>query len=306
MSRPLSWEREGRIWPHREASHFVEADGLRWHVQQMGPDTHNAPKLLLLHGTGASVHSWHGLLPLLAERFEIIAPDLPGHAFTTGKPRGGLTLDGIVDALGCLLDQFELEPDLVVGHSAGAAIAIAWAIKQASAVPLVGLNPAIMPFRGPAAQVFPAMAKLLLVNPFAPRIFARMAQVPGEAARFLRRSTGSRTDAVSDACYARLFGNHRHARGALEMMANWDLEALKRHLPNVQNPVLLVHSSSDKAIPLSSVKQAATLLPNSQLELVSGAGHLAHEEKPQELASLIADFANSQGVLVSEEARAVT
>lgn len=306
MSRPLSWEREGRSWPHRDASAFVRAELLNWHVQRMGPKRRGAPGVLLLHGTGASVHSWHAMMPLLARSFDLLAPDLPGHAFTSGKPRGGLTLDGIVDALSTLLDEAEFEPDLVVGHSAGAAIAIAWALKHARRVPIVGLNPAIMPFRGPAAQVFPAMAKLLLVNPFAPRIFARMARVPGEAARFLRRSTGSRTDEISEACYAALFSNHHHARGALEMMANWDLEALKRHLPSVSNPVLLVHSSKDKAIPLSSVKQAASLLPNARLEVVSGAGHLAHEERHEELAELISDFARSHGVLASEHARAAS
>ena len=305
MSAPLLWDREGRAWPHREVSAFVSAVGLEWHVQRKSTGATDAPKLLLLHGTGASVHSWHRLMPILAERFELLVPDLPGHAFTRGKPPGGLTLDGIVKALDGLLEKQEFAPDMIVGHSAGAAIGLGWTLRQSSKVPIIGLNPAIMPFRGPAAQVFPAMAKLLLVNPFAPRIFARMAKVPGEAGRFLRRSTGSRTDPTSEACYATMFGNHRHARGALEMMANWDLEGLKRQLPKVESPVLLVHSSADKAIPLSSVQSAARLLPSSRLELIQGAGHLAHEEKPEEAAKLIAAFAREHSVLTqsqSEEA----
>lgn len=300
MSRPLDWEREGRIWPHRAASSFVDASGLRWHIQRTGPGDTPAPKLLLLHGTGASVHSWHGLMPKLAERFDVLVPDLPGHAFTMGRPRGGLTLGGITGALSAVLELEEFTPDMIVGHSAGAAIAIAWALAHGTQIPLVGLNPAIMPFRGPAAQVFPAMAKLLLVNPFAPRIFARMAQVPGEAARFLKRSTGSQTDPISEACYAALFGNHRHARGALEMMANWDLDDLKRKLPEVASPVLLIHSRQDKAIPLSSVEQAAKLLPAAELELLGGVGHLAHEEDPARVAQSILAFAQRQGIFAAE------
>ncbi|XUU61787.1 alpha/beta fold hydrolase BchO [Erythrobacter sp. HA6-11] len=304
MSRSLHWEREGLKWPHREASRFVEVRGLRWHIQQMGLERSERPKLLLLHGTGASVHSWHGIMPLLAKQFEVFVPDLPGHAFTAGKPRGGLTLSGIVNALSELLEQERFEPDMAVGHSAGAAIALEWALSSSGDIPLVGLNPAIMPFRGPAAQVFPAMAKLLLVNPFAPRIFARMAQVPGEAARFLQRATGSRTDPVSEACYATLFGNHRHARGALEMMANWDLDALKARLPKVINPTFLIHSSKDKAIPLASVEAAQRLLPDARLELIKGAGHLAHEEQPEAIASLITGFATEHGILKPEDAQA--
>ncbi len=56
----LSLERDGADWPNRQASALIEAHGLRWHVQSMG----EGPGLLLLHGTGASTHSWRGLAPL--------------------------------------------------------------------------------------------------------------------------------------------------------------------------------------------------------------------------------------------------
>ena len=60
----LSWDQDGHDWPNRDASRFVEAAGLTWHVQIAG----QGPVLLLLHGTGASTHSWRDLLPGLAER----------------------------------------------------------------------------------------------------------------------------------------------------------------------------------------------------------------------------------------------
>ena len=61
----LVWSRDGADWPNRDASIFVEAAGIRWHVQRMG----EGPPLLLIHGTGAATHSWRGLLPLLAQHF---------------------------------------------------------------------------------------------------------------------------------------------------------------------------------------------------------------------------------------------
>ena len=69
-----NWSVEGRDWPNRAHSRFVAAGGLSWHVQRMGA----GPKLLMLHGTGASTHSFRDLAPLLAEEFDVAAPELPG------------------------------------------------------------------------------------------------------------------------------------------------------------------------------------------------------------------------------------
>lgn len=285
--RAPSWDVEGRNWPNREASRFVETPGLRWHVQVTG----EGPTILLLHGTGAATHSWRDVLPLLAQDFTVIAPDLPGHGFTGGRPRQGLTLPGMASAVLDLLDALDHKPSLMVGHSAGAAIAIEAVHLQGAATPLIGFNPALMPFPGLAAKLFPSLAKMLFVNPFVPRMLAGIARIPGETGRFLRRATGSAIDAMGIAAYEALMGNHHHCGGAMEMMASWDLEALSRLLPQLRNRVLLVHSSGDTAVPLSSVEQAARLIPDCRVEVLPGLGHLAHEECPAKAAELIRTFA---------------
>ena len=275
MSAPR-WEIEGRNWPHRAASRFVEAGGLTWHVQTMG----NGPAIVLLHGTGAATHSWRGVMPLLAESFTVIAMDLPGHAFTRGRVRGGPTLPGIAGAVSELLDTLNVSPAVLVGHSAGAAIALRMVHDSADETPVIGLSPALMPFPGLAAKLFPALAKALFVNPFAPGIFSRMARMAGETERFLQRATASRIDADCLRCYRALLATSEHCGGALAMMANWDLAALAAMLPKIASPVLLIHGGNDAAIPLASVRQAGALLPSSELEVLDGLGHLAHEERP--------------------------
>lgn len=287
---PLRWDFEGREWPNREHSRFVRAGSLDWHVQDMG----EGPPILLLHGTGSATHSWRDVMPVLAQHHSVVALDLPGHGFTRGKLSGGLSLRAISRVLADLLSALALEPALVVGHSAGSAIAIQWSLDTKSKAPLVGLNPALTPFPGLAAQLFPAMAKMLFVNPFAPRLFAQIARVPGEAERFLARSTGSAIDEVGARCYRQLFGYSRHCAGALDMMASWDLDRLHTSLPQVSNRMLLVHADGDEAIPLTSVESALARLPNATLVQVPKLGHLAHEEKPEELAALIAQFAAEQ------------
>ena len=63
VAPPRRWQRAGRDWPNREASRFLRAEGIEWHVQIAG----SGPDLLLLHGAGAATHSWAGLLARLAE-----------------------------------------------------------------------------------------------------------------------------------------------------------------------------------------------------------------------------------------------
>ena len=290
MSKP-DWSVEGRDWPNRATSRFVDTGRMRWHVQQAGA----GPVLLLLHGTGAATHSWRALLPLLAEHFTIIAPDLPGHGFTTGRPSGGLSMAGMARGVGDLLGKLDLAPDFIVGHSAGAAIGLRMVLDglvEPKAV--IGLNPALMPFPGLAAKLFPTLARMLFVNPFAPHIFAAMARGPGEAGRFLERSTGSRIDAAGVDTYRRLFATSEHCAGAITMMAEWDLDSLSRDLPRVRVPVLLVQGEADAAIPLTSVQDAAALLPDSRIELMPDLGHLAHEERPEAVAALIRHFAGER------------
>ena len=230
-----SWDRDGRDWPNRESSRFVEAGGLRWHVQRIG----RGPTLLLIHGTGAATHSWRDMAPLLASRFTILAPDLPGHGFTDPMPSSSLSLSGIARALNALLRRLEFAPDVAVGHSAGAAILARMCIDRTIAPKLlVGLNAALLPLGGMAGHFFPPMAKLLFLNPLAPRLFAWSADRAAVAS--LLRGTGSTIDRAGVDFYARLMANYGHVAGALGMMANWDLETLARDLSKMPVPMALI------------------------------------------------------------------
>lgn len=285
MSR-LDWNREGLIWPHRTASTFVQTGAARWHVQRMG----TGKPLLLLHGTGASVHSWRDLMPILARDNEVIAIDLPRHAFTTGHSPYAMSLPAMAGEIAELLKTLEVEPAAIIGHSAGAALALQLGLDHGIGGPIIGLSAALRPFPGPFAQIFPAVAKALFINPLVPRIFAGTVDVAGGAGRFLWRSTRSRIDPAGLACYRTLLTHPGHAGGALAMMANWDLPGLRDRMGAVRNPVLLVHGESDPAIPLAWAREAQGWLANARLDVLPGLGHLAHEEAPEKVAKLIKGF----------------
>lgn len=291
MSRaaaPLDWHRDGSDWPHRERSRFVDAGGLHWHVQHWEGPAPGAPRLLLLHGTGASTHSWRGLAPLLARHAEVLAVDLPGHAFTSPPSADGLTLPGMAALLGSLLLAAGFQPDAVVGHSAGAAIAVRMALDGLlpGLARIVAINGAFVPFGGPAAPVLSPLARLLHASPWVAELFARRAKDPAVVRRLIE-GTGSKLDAEGQALYARLIRSPAHARAALGMMAHWDLQPLWRELPSLSLPLLLLVGANDRALPPRQARRLALRRPATAVVMLPRLGHLAHEEDPRALASLI-------------------
>jgi magnesium chelatase accessory protein len=283
---PLDWSREGAAWPNRELSRFVATRGMRWHVQRGG----TGPRVLLLHGAGASTHSWRGLIPRLSRDFEVIAPDLPGQGFSSGAaPR--FTLDGMAQDIASLLAREDAAPDIVVGHSAGAAIALRLALSGgATPRAIVALNGALTPFRGVAGVLFPPLAKLLALNPLSGAVFARTAGAPG-AVQGLIAGTGSTIDAEGLRLYERLVTTRSHVSATLAMMARWDLAPLIADLPRVSPPVTLALGLRDRAVPPGGTRAVAGRLRDARLVEFPDLGHLMHEEAPDRIAALIRDVA---------------
>jgi magnesium chelatase accessory protein len=297
-SRELTFAREGADWPNREASAFVEARDYRWHVQTMG----KGPDVLMVHGTGASTHSWEGLAPLLAQHFRLVAPDLPSHGFThaNAKRTPDLSLPGMARALASLLGVLKFSPQIVIGHSAGAAILARLCLDGTISPKLfVSLNGAFLPFEGLGRFLFPSMAKALFLNPLAPRLFAWSADKAAVAN--LLKGTGSRIGPRGVDLYARLLHNPGHVAGALGMMANWDLTDLRRELPHLNAKVLLIVGENDKAVPPRDANVVAAEIPGATVETMRRAGHLAHEERPEEVCRIIMHYAAAAG-LIAEEA----
>jgi magnesium chelatase accessory protein len=283
----VDWAREGQQWPHHERSRFVVVGGQCWHVQQWPAPSPKARQLLLLHGTGASTHSWRSLAPLLARRAGVVAVDLPGHGFSDSARGDGATLPGMARGVAALLQQIGVAPSLLVGHSAGAAIAARMALDRPQAFrALVSLNGALLPLHGLAGQLFSTLAKLLAANRFVPHLFAWRADDELRARRLVA-STGSRIDEASVALYRRLVSDPAHVAGALAMMANWDLRALADDLPRLNLPVYLLAAANDRTLPPTHSQSVALLLPQATLTTLPSLGHLAHEEDPRQVCGHI-------------------
>jgi magnesium chelatase accessory protein len=273
-------------WPHRARSHRLEAGGLRWHVQWLAAPVRPLSVVLMLHGTGASSHSLAELAGLLSQQHTVIVPDLPGHAYTS-RADSALSLPGMALAVGALLRALEVQPDWIVGHSAGAAIAARLCLDgHASPRTLVSLNGAWFPPRGVGNWWYAPAARLLARNTLVPHLFAWQASRPATLDRLIA-STGSRLGTAAVARYGQLVADPAHVGGVLAMMAQWDLQPLLQDLPRLRPHVALVVGERDSTVPPEQAQAVRQRLPQSSLHRLPGLGHLAHEEAPQTVAGLL-------------------
>ena len=217
----------------------------------------------------------------------LVAPDLPGHAFTSPAPtRAGAGMAGMAQGVTALLQALDVTPALTVGHSAGAAVAVRRALAQgASAGPVLGLNAALLPLAGIAGSLFSPAAKLMALSPLAARLFSWHAADRVVLARLLA-STGSAVDASGTALYRKLVESPAHVAGALSMMAQWDLPALAAELPRLRVPLHLIVGERDGTVPPRDAERVRALLPAATVRRLPGLGHLAREERPDLVTAL--------------------
>ena len=274
-----------RDWPLVEYSRRIRCRPHDWHVQVIG----EGPDLLLLHGAGASGHSFRDLA-LALPGYRLLIPDLPGHGFTR---MGGLNrygLDACADDLTALCADQDWQPMGIIGHSAGAAVALRLAeILPRPPRAVVGLNAALGPFDGFAGWLFPKLARAMSASPFVAAVVTRLTAKRKQVESLLS-GTGSRLSPEGVTLYQRLVADPRHVEGTLAMMAAWQLEPLLERLPQLMVPTLLIASDGDLAVPARISQAAAENLGRGEYHLIRGYGHLLHEEAPQATADAIIAF----------------
>ncbi len=269
-------------WPHRAASLRIRHGTTDWHVQVSG----TGPDVMLLHGAGASGHSWRKLTPLMGG-YRLIVPDLPGHGFTRAGNRGRLGIDGMADDLVALADAQGWQPQALIGHSAGGALAFRLAEVMARPPRLiVGINAALGPFEGLAGWLFPKLARALALSPMIAHVVARGAAKRARVEKLVA-STGSKLDGEGIDLYRHLIARPEHIEGTLAMMAAWQLDPLMARLGQTGPEVLLIVAEGDLTVPPAVSRRAAALIPRVEFAEIPRYGHLVHEEAAGRAASLV-------------------
>jgi len=285
----MNRSRDLASWPNADLSRTLRHRPHDWHVQEAGAgDT-----ILLIHGAGGASHSWRDMIRPLARDFHVVALDLPGQGFTRAGTKRRLSLPAMTEDIRALCTAQGWAPRAIIGHSAGAAIALnlSRALTQENGNPpeVIGINAALDRFQGIAGWLFPVLAKVLALNPLTAAMFT-LGGDPAMRARRLIEGTGSKIDETGLACYGRLISDRAHVDATLHMMAQWDVGDLLDHLPGITARCLLITGAKDSAVTPDVSVRAATKLGDCDTTCLDGLGHLAHEEAPEVTLEVIRDW----------------
>ncbi|NNF23640.1 MAG: alpha/beta fold hydrolase [Rhodobacteraceae bacterium] len=281
----MDWTAASGTWPNSVYSSFFRVRPHDWHVQIAG----TGPTVLLLHGAGGATQSWRGIFEPLTCDFQVIAPDLPGQGFTKMGTRQRCGLRPMAEDLAALCKKQKWAPDLIIGHSAGGALALELD-RLLAPKGIVGINAALGKFQGIAGWLFPIMAKVMALSPFVPALFARLSGNERRV-RELLDSTGSKLDDRGIGLYQTLVSDRGHVDATLAMMAQWQIDPLLDALPGITTPALFITGAEDGAVPPGTSSAAAAKMPNAEVIQHAGYGHLIHEEAPDTVISDITSFA---------------
>lgn len=286
----LAVSTNGEPWSHRQAI----VNGIRLHWVEQG----SGPLVVLLHGFPEFWYSWRRQIPVLAERFRVLAPDMRGYNLSEKPPRG-YDIETLADDVLALVHEAGEEEAAIVGHDWGGGVAWAFALRHAPATRKLAILNAPHPLRFQEElrnprQLLRSSYMLFFQLPALPELLlgANRSWLIGRGLR----SSAVAKEAFSDDDIER----YREAisrPGALNAALNYYrglLGARRRlgELPNdgvVQAPTLVLWGEHDRALGTELASGLERWAPNLRVALLD-CGHWTQQERPDEVNRLLLDF----------------
>lgn len=265
-----------------EIANTIEAAGLRTNYHDMG----RGDPVMLIHGSGPGVSAWANwrlVMPALAERARVIAPDMAGFGYSE-RPEGfAYRMDAWVSQAVGLLDALGIERADLVGNSFGGGLALALAIRHPARVRRLVLM-------GSVGVPFPITPGLDAVWGYEPSLAAMRelldifafdrGLVNDELARL--RYEASIRPGFHESFSAMFPAPRQHWVDALASP-----EADIRRLPH---ETLVIHGREDRVIPLANAYTLTDWIPRAQLHVYGRCGHWTQIEHAARFARLVGDF----------------
>lgn len=279
LERPSTWGGPGEpLGPYEE----VTLHGHRIGFQAAG----DGPLLLLLHGITSTSDAWREVMPALAERYTVIAPDMIGHG-RSAKPRGDYSLGAYAAGVRDLLGVLGFETGTVVGHSLGGGIAMQLAylfpehVERLVLISSGGLGKEVHPLLRAATLPGSEWVLPLLAPEWAIRgagavhgAAARLGlNVPPDLAEFARGFATLVHEGARDAFL--------HTMRSVIGPDGQRVSAMDRLYLADQIPFLLIWGDDDPVIPVEHGRHAHDAVSHSRYVEIEGSGHWPMLDAPK-------------------------
>ncbi|MBT9383204.1 alpha/beta hydrolase [Pseudooceanicola sp. CBS1P-1] len=262
---------------HPPEGRLISVGGHRVHAVQMG----RGRDVVLIHGASGNTRDYtFRLAPELAKRYRVTVFDRPGMGYSARIGQGGASIAEQADHLAEAARLLGLHRPVIVGHSYGGAVAMAWALRQAGdASAIVSVAGATHPWRG-RLDAFHARLSMPLLGPalahliraWVPESYVR-AQMEGVFAP--QEAPDGYGDHIGLGLILRPRAFVENARQRTRLRA--ELAAQSPLYPQITLPVEVVHGTADTTVGLSihSARLAAEI-PGTTLTPLPGIGHMPH------------------------------
>jgi pimeloyl-ACP methyl ester carboxylesterase len=252
------------------------------------------PVLMLIHGMAGSSATWREVMPALAQRYTVVAPDLPGHG-ESDKPRQDYSLGAHANALRDLLVAIGIERATIVGQSLGGGVAMQLAYQHPGHCERL-----VLVSSGGLGQEVSWILRALSVPGvefIMPILFPSFVRDAGNAIGRSLRSLGLRAPRIEEEWrgYASLTDSDTREAFVRTLRAVVDVggQAVSAHdrlyLSSLL-PTLIVWGERDRIIPVAHAHEAHEALPGSQLALFEESGHFPHLEEPARFIETLTEF----------------
>src|SRR6267154_2061747 len=247
------------------ASRFLEVGGLQVHYRDEGA----GPPLLLLHGTGASLHTWDGWTQALRGQFRVIRMDLPGFGLTGPNGNHDYRIETYVEFVEAFRKRLGLDAFALAGNSLGGLVAWSYAVAHPAEVnALVLVDPAGYPIDRPA-------------------LVFRLARIPGLSWLLTKLDPGPITEKTLRDAYGdpgkvtpELVERYRDLalragnRNAFVARSAGRAKDRSTGIPKVRAPTLILWGSLDRLIPAEHAERFRRAIPGASSIIYPGVGHV--------------------------------
>lgn len=287
---------------HPPLGSFVEIDGRQVHYVQSGA----GPDLVLIHGASGNVRDWtFDFVDRVSDRYRVTVFDRPGLGYTDPDPAYAGSFDARAESpaeqaavLSAAASRIGISAPVVVGHSYGGAVAMAWTLNHDPAATVI-LSGATEPWPGGLGPLYTLTGTSLggaavvpLISAFVPRGLVKQAI----AAIFAPQGPPEGYEDYVGAGLTLRAASFRANAQQVKTLRPHVVEMSRRY-PKIALPVEIVHGTADDVVPIGiHAERLVEQIPGAHLTRLEGVGHMPHHTHPKEVVAAIDRAATRAGL----------